>query len=105
MIKVNVKKKENSISEITITGHAYYDESGKDIVCASTSSIAITTVNAILRLNSQALRYEEGEGSLKIYLEKHTKTIDTLLVNMVELLQELEQDYPSYIKVSQNINK
>ena len=105
MIKVNVKKKENSISEITITGHAYYDESGKDIVCASTSSIAITTVNAILRLNSQALRYEEGKGSLKIYLEKHTKTIDTLLVNMVELLQELEQDYPSYIKVSQNINK
>lgn len=102
---MNVKKKENSISEITITGHAYYDESGKDIVCASTSSIAITTVNAILRLNSQALRYEEGEGSLKIYLEKHTKTIDTLLVNMVELLQELEQDYPSYIKVSQNINK
>ncbi len=105
MIKVTVKKKENSILKITITGHAYYDESGKDIVCASTSSIAITTVNAILRLNSQALRYEEGEGSLKIYLEKHTKTIDTLLVNMVELLQELEQDYPSYIKVSQNINK
>ena len=60
MIKVNVKKKENSISEITITGHAYYDESGKDIVCASTSSIAITMVNAILRVNSQAFRYEEA---------------------------------------------
>lgn len=100
MIKVTIQKNSDRITEVAITGHSNYEESGKDIVCASTSSIAITTVNAILRFDQNALRYEEGEGSLKLYIEKHTKTIDTLLDNMIELLQELESDYPKFIKVS-----
>ena len=43
MIKVNIKN-----NEITVSGHANYDDYGKDIVCASVSSLVISTVNAIL---------------------------------------------------------
>lgn len=50
MIKIKVKKDEEIIREISINGHALYDDYGKDIVCASVSSIVITTVNAILRV-------------------------------------------------------
>ena len=39
MIKVNIEDK-----LITIKGHANYDDKGKDIVCASVSSIVITTL-------------------------------------------------------------
>ena len=46
MIKVNIK---NNI--IIITGHAGYDDFGKDIVCASVSSIVITSINLCLRFN------------------------------------------------------
>jgi len=52
MIKVNIKK-----GTIIITGHAGYDEYGKDIVCASVSSIVITSVNAALKLENNSLEY------------------------------------------------
>ena len=42
MIKIEVKKK-----NISIVGHANYDEYGKDIVCAAVSSVVITSIEAI----------------------------------------------------------
>ena len=93
MIKVNIKK-----NHIEIKGHAMYDDYGKDIVCASISSIAITTVNAILRLDEKALHkyiismlenrfLELGTGfalighEYKIMINNHTYKIDLLFFN------------------------
>ena len=39
MIKVEVTKK-----DISIAGHAMYDDYGKDIVCAAVSSVITTSV-------------------------------------------------------------
>ena len=47
MIKISLKEENKKIKEIKIKGHAFYDDYGKDIVCAAFSSILITTVNAI----------------------------------------------------------
>ncbi len=49
MIKVSVTKKNQQIQEVSIQGHAMYDDFGKDIVCAAVSSCVITTVNGIFR--------------------------------------------------------
>ena len=58
MIKVDVKK-----DQVIITGHAGYDEFGKDIVCASVTSIATTTINAIVRIDSSAIEFKADEGN------------------------------------------
>ena len=57
MIKVNIKTVNDKIESIKISGHAMYDVHGKDIVCSAVSSITITTVNAILKLDSKAIDY------------------------------------------------
>ena len=44
---ITIKRNNN---KIVISGHALYDEYGKDIVCASVSSIIYTTINGILNL-------------------------------------------------------
>ena len=49
MIKVNVTNNNGLVEKISIKGHAMYDDYGKDIVCASVSTMVITTVNAISR--------------------------------------------------------
>ena len=59
MITIEVKKKNNYVEFIKIEGHSGYAENGSDIVCSSISSIAITTVNAIIRLDKQAITYSE----------------------------------------------
>lgn len=99
MIKVQIKKKDGVINNILITGHSGYQEAGSDIVCASVSSICITTVNAIIRIDSSAIEYDEKDGYLTVDINKHTGVIDILIENMLELLEELEEDYKNYINI------
>lgn len=98
MIKVNIIKKDNVVNEINICGHAKYANLGKDIVCASVSSIVITTVNAILKIDDESLVYNDNKD-LKIKINKHTEVIDILINNMIDLLSELEQNYQKNIQI------
>ena len=95
MIKINIK---GNIDEITVKGHANYDEYGKDIVCASVSSIVITSINAIIRIDKDSIDYNELNG-VYIKVLKHTDVIDKLVINLVELLNDLEKQYPKYIEI------
>ncbi len=97
MIKIVVNYNDYEVSDIIVSGHSGYSEIGTDIVCASVSSIAITTVNAILKLDSNALIYKESDGYLEIKLIKHNKYIDILISNMLDLFKELEKKYKKYI--------
>ena len=93
MIKVLIK--ENCIE---IKGHALYDKYGKDIVCAAVSATVITTVNAILSIDSSSINVVEKNG-VKIDILKHTIVIDKLINNMINLLIELEKDYKNNIDI------
>ena len=95
MTSINIKK-----DEIIIKGHSNYDDYGKDIVCASVSSIAITTINAIVEIDNKAIEVEESDGYLKINIIKHTDVIDILISNMIKLFKELEMKYPKNIKLN-----
>lgn len=99
MIKVSIKQENNIISNIVISGHSLYDEYGKDIVCASVSSIVTTTINAIIRLE-ETIEYTNNDGYVNINILKHTKLTDTLITNMLELLKDLEKQYKNNIKIN-----
>ena len=103
MIKVNIKTVNDKIECIKISGHAMYDVHGKDIVCSAVSSITITTVNAILKLDSKAIDYVQDD-SLTINIKKHDEVTLVLIQNMIDLLQELEKDYKKYIKVNREVS-
>ncbi len=96
MIKIRVKENNNLIEDISITGHAMFDDYGKDIVCASVSSIVITTVNAIERIDREAISYTEEPFHLKVLYDN--EIVYELLDNMISILKELEQSYPQNIK-------
>lgn len=102
MIKVNVLVKDE-IKEINMIGHAGYDEYGKDIVCSAASSIVITSVNAILSFNSDYISYQEEKNKFSIKIKDNNEIVDKLITNMLNLLKELEQDYPKYIKIKEEI--
>ena len=93
MIKVSIKQK-----QIIIKGHANYDELGKDIVCASVSSMVITTVNAILRIDNDAIKYSDNNG-VTIDIIKDDEITNKLINNLIDLLEELKKQYPKYIEI------
>ena len=94
MIKVYIKK-----DCIVIKGHANYDEYGKDIVCASVSSIVTTSVNACLRLSADSVSYRQESGMVKIDILKSSRVVDSLMENMIAMLEELELTYQKNIKI------
>lgn len=97
MIKISIKG-EKIIDELAITGHAGYEVEGKDIVCASVSSIVITTINAIIRIDADSIDYKEQDG-VCVKVIKHTEIIDILFDNLIALLQDLKKQYPKYIEI------
>ncbi len=99
MIQVKVKKYQEQIQEITITGHANYDEYGKDIVCSSVSSIVITTVNGISELNPNYLEILEEKNKMIIQIKEEDEIGMKLIQNMISLLEELSKSYPKNIIV------
>ena len=99
MIKVKLEKENAKYKKITMTGHAMYDDYGKDIVCAAASSIATTTINGILALNKESLSYEVSDKGLVIEVKDTLNTTQTLINNMVNLLKDLEEQYPENIEV------
>lgn len=97
MTKITVKKTDNKISNIEIKGHTNYDESGKDILCASISSIITTTANALIRLDKK-IDVITKDGYTNILVLKTDEETEIILINMIELLKELEENYPKNIK-------
>lgn len=94
MIKVNIKQ-----NRVIITGHAGYDGYGKDIVCASVSSIVITSVNAALKLENNSLEYIEEKDKLTINILSNKENIKIIIENMIDLLEELSLTYKENIKI------
>ena len=94
MIKVEIEN-----NKIEIKGHANYDDYGKDIVCASVSSIVITTINAIIEFDPESIYYEDLNNRILIEKLKDDDITNNLNNNMIELLEELEKSYKDNIKI------
>ena len=100
MIKVRISKKDNVIQSIHCKGHAMYDDYGKDIVCASFSTMIITTINAILTFEQSAISYTDT-NDLKIINIKKDNITNNLLNNLVNMIYELRDNYNKNINIKE----
>ena len=96
MIKVH--KKDNII---TICGHANSADYGKDIVCAVVSTVVYTTVNALKRISSSSIEFEDNK-EMKITVLGKDEITKALIDNMMELLYSIEEDYPKNVNVKES---
>lgn len=99
MIKVKISYKDNLVKQIIITGHACYSECGKDIVCSAVSSIVTTTVNAILMFDENYICYLNLKDKFVIDIKVNNEIVDKIITNMINMLNEIEEDYPKNIKL------
>ena len=95
MIKVKVTEK-----NISILGHANYDEYGKDIVCASVSSVVLCSVEAISNFDINAVDIKQTKDKLEIIINKTDDITQKLINNMLNCLKELEKKYPKNIQIN-----
>ncbi len=95
MIKVKIYGSD----KIVLSGHALFDDYGKDIVCAGVSSVVTTTINAILTFDKNYIYYQKENDKLTIEVKNHNNIVDNLINNMIDMLKDIEEDYPNNIKI------
>ena len=95
MIKIKVSPK-----NISILGHAEYDDYGKDIVCAAVSSVVMCSVEAISQFDINAIDIKQENDKLEIIINKDDDITQKLIENMLNCLKEIEKKYPKNIRIN-----
>lgn len=99
MIRININYKDNYIKQITLKGHANYNEYGTDIVCAAVSATYLCTINGILSLKDNSIEVFSKDDQEIVDVLLQNDTINKLLENMIRCLKSLEEKYPNNIKI------
>ena len=103
MIKIKINKDDNYINYIKVTGHANYDDYGKDIVCAGVSAITVGGLNAIAKaynndLSKFKVEMSEGYTSLNV-LDTEKQDVQTILETLEIQFKTIEETYSKFIKI------
>lgn len=87
MIKAIFYQKDGITFGFSVTGHAGYDESGKDIVCAGVSALVINTINSLETFTDDNIisRIEE-EGMTKVKIKGIVSPESELLLKSLKHL-------------------
>ena len=94
MIAINVRQ-----DGLTVSGHAGYAETGKDIVCAGVTVLVENLIDSIEGLTSDTIQYEISPGRADIYY-KNLSEAGKLLVDSFFLgICSIERDFPEYVKI------
>jgi uncharacterized protein len=105
MIYITINRTESgSIHSFVISGHAFFAERGKDIVCAGASAVSVGAINAVHALTGVTPEIEQGDGFLRCVvpeLPDHVnEKVQLLLEGMIISLQTIEEEYGEHIKIT-----
>ncbi len=97
MIRVSVKTQNENIISVIVSGHAQYADSGKDVVCAGVSSVAVGLLNALDMLAQDSCNLELHENKVVISVKEiEDKSQMILKVGLIQL-ETIQTSYQNYI--------
>ncbi len=96
MICFTVWKSEDQYRGFECTGHAGYDDSGRDIICSAVSALAVNTVNSIEEFTQDAMEVEqEPEGGFlrAVFPQMPGMQASLLMDSLVLGIQSIQAEY------------
>ena len=106
MTDITVYRKDNSIVEVSASGHTGYGEQGEDVVCAGVSTLIQSALLGLLQVVGINVKYtvDEEQGSLRFTLpnnltreERHDA--DIVLNTVLAGLMDFYGEYSDYINL------
>lgn len=105
MIQITIyKNKKHEYMGFDVDGHAGFDDSGHDIVCAAVSALVINTINSVERFTSDKTSSvsDEEKGRVEFrFFNSPSQDAELLLKSMILGVEEIEnsREYDSYIDI------
>ena len=98
MIKVLYEVREERYVSLDVSGHAEYGEYGKDLICASASSIMFGLMNALDALGEDVLIEQEDN---RIMIEDHSSSdvVQDYFELVIMQMKTIEASYGDFIRV------
>ena len=99
MISVNVSFIGKDVKSLTVSGHANYDQYGKDIVCAGVSAVVTGGINA-LESEIESIKIINEDNKLGVEVINSNEKIQIILNTILIQLKTIEKSYKKYIKIT-----
>lgn len=100
MIQVNVIKKGNEYYQITVSGHAFSNDPGFDLVCAGVSSIATGALNGFDALDKSASLSLTDEPFIGITCNQINEKNQLLMAFLHYQLKTIEAAHKEHLKIT-----
>ena len=100
-ISININD-EGQVESFDMSGHAMFDEHGKDIVCAGASAVVFGSVNAIINMTEAdpSIQMDEDTGYFSFMApDASDEKMQVLLEGMVISLKTIEEEYGEHIRL------
>ncbi|MBR2788421.1 MAG: ribosomal-processing cysteine protease Prp [Erysipelotrichaceae bacterium] len=98
MIKAVYEVDRGTYLSLRVSGHAEFGEYGKDLVCASVSSIMFGFMNALDALDEK-IDIEQLENDIVITNHTNLQVVDDYFELVIMQLKTIEESYGDFIKV------
>ena len=98
MIRAIYEVKDGNYVSLNVSGHAEYGEYGKDLVCASVSSIMFGFMNALDALDER-IEIEQLENEIVIINHTNLEVVIDYFELVIMQLKTIEESYGDFIKV------
>ncbi|MFD2829597.1 ribosomal-processing cysteine protease Prp [Corticicoccus populi] len=103
MIHVTININDDGlVYAFTMSGHADFDEYGKDIVCAGASAVVFGAVNAVINMTKSEPMINMNEENGLFHFEVDDPDVEKLqiiLESMIISLKTIEDEYGEYINI------
>jgi len=97
MIKVVYSLDDDHYTYLSVKGHANSNEYGKDLICASVSSIMFGLMNALDQIKSVEIK--ELTNHIEIINNSKKRVVDNYFELVLIQLKTIEESYEEFIKV------
>lgn len=99
MIRVQVRKENHTVVEVTISGHADSTTEMMDLVCAEVSAIGVGALNSIDILCPGTCDFKMNKGYIQIHVNQSSESLQTILKMLEIQLETVEYTNKDYIQV------
>ena len=98
MIKVTYEVIDGQYKSLTVKGHANFNEYGKDLICASVSSIMFGFMNCLDQFNEE-VKIIQLENKIEIVCNKDNQKVQDYFELVMIQLKTIEESYQEFIQI------
>lgn len=97
------RRKDESVIQIQVEGHALTGKAGEDIVCAAVSALTQTTATALHGIVSDTIHTEQRNGHLKIMIPLLERSLEMrmeiIVSTLIAGLLEISREHPASLQL------